>query len=267
MIEYEISDGRLNFPSSVVTNIPKNNVVHAKVSPAGDGTKSAILFHHWNARSRQSLLANFLGKYGITVVEVDMPYHFNRCRPDATYADHMLGPNLGRTLQSMKQAVLDGRGIVDVLTREGFVDISVIGMSLGSWAAGLVAAHDQKVKRASLFLTGDSLAEMVWTGRATRHIRQSLEGMVPLSELERIWSPLNLDNFVNELSRNDLKIQMIIAKRDKVVLPCLSERLAVRLAEARANLSVHRLNCGHYSLTLPPYILSAGWRLKNFLAE
>src|SRR5690606_35300632 len=137
----------------------------AKVTRYGPSERALIIFHHWNASSRQRVLAGWFARLGITVVEVSMPYHFERSRPGAAHADYMLSANLGRTLQSVRQAVVDGRSVVRWLSGSGYREISVLGMSLGSWVAGLVAAHDPAVSRASLFLTADSLADMVWTGR------------------------------------------------------------------------------------------------------
>jgi hypothetical protein len=39
-----------------------------------------------------------------------------------------------------------------------------------------------------------------------------------------------------------------------------------RLKAAGAKPNILELNCGHYSLALPPYILLAGLSLKRFLS-
>jgi hypothetical protein len=57
-----------------------------------------------------------------------------------------------------------------------------------------------------------------------------------------------------------------LAKRDKVVLPELSIALLESLNNAGVNPDVQQLNCGHYSLAIPPYILVAGINLKRFLS-
>ena len=152
------------------------------------------------------------------------------------------------------------------LKGEGYRKIAVLGMSLGSWIAGLIAAHDLAVSKASLFLTAGSLADMVWTGRATRSIRDSLEPEIELTDLRRAWGPLNLENYARSLARPDLDLHVVLAKRDKVVLPELSERFMQRLKDAGARPNILELNCGHYSLAIPPYILFAGLSLKRFLS-
>ncbi|UVC19334.1 RcgR family putative quorum lactone hydrolase [Mesorhizobium onobrychidis] len=262
---FERLDGWLKFPSDISTDIEQNNVVSAKITESGSFDQAMVIFHHWNASARNRQIANFFSQRGITVVEIAMPYHFERSRPGSVHADYMLSPNLGRTIQSVRQAVLDGRKLIRWLKSEGYREISVLGMSLGSWVAAIVAAHDLAVSKASLFLTAGSLADMVWTGRATRSIRDSLEPEIELTDLRRAWGPLNLENYAHSLARPDLDLQVVLAKRDKVVLPELSERFMQRLKDAGARPNILELNCGHYSLAMPPYILLAGLSVKRLL--
>lgn len=255
----------LRFPSELPTDVEENNIVWARITDSESSARVLVIFHHWNASSRNRQIASFFSKRGITVVEIAMPYHFERSRPGSSHADYMLSANLGRTIQSVRQAVLDGRKLIRWLKREGYRDISILGMSLGSWVAGLVAAHDSSVSKASLFLTAGSLADMVWTGRATRAIRDSLEPGIDLTDLRRAWEPLSLENYAHSLARPDLVLHVVLAKRDKVVLPVLSANFIQKLKEAGARPNILELNCGHYSLAMPPYILLAGLSLKRLL--
>ena len=263
---FQRQDGRLKFPSGMSSDVEENNVVWAKITESGYFDQALVIFHHWNASARNRQIASFFSKRGITVVEIAMPYHFERSRPGAVHADYMLSPNLGRTIQSVRQAVWDGRKLIGWLKAEGYREISVLGMSLGSWVAGLIAAHEAAVSKASLFLSAGSLADMVWTGRATRTIRESLEPDIKLTELRRAWAPLNLENYAQNLARPDLSLHVVLAKRDKVVLPELSQRFMQRLNDPGAQPNILELNCGHYSLGMPPYILLAGLSLKRFLS-
>lgn len=263
---FERQDGWLKFPSDISTDVEENNVVLAKITESGSFNEAMVIFHQWNASARNRQIANFFSQRGITVVEIAMPYHFERSRPGSVYADYMLSANLGRTIQSVRQAVWDGRKLIRWLKSQGYREISVLGMSLGSWVAGLIAAHDLAVSKASLFLTAGSLADMVWTGRATRSIRDSLEPMIGLTDLRRVWGPHNMENYAHRLARPDLDLHLVLAKRDKVVLPELSDRFMQRLKDAGAKPNILRLNCGHYSLARPPYILLAGLSLKRFLS-
>jgi hypothetical protein len=138
-------------------------------------------------------------------------------------------------------------------------------MSLGSWVAGLVAAHEPSVRKASLFLTAGSFADFVWSGRATQKIRKSLELEIDLPNLRKAWGPINLENYVDRLARPNLDLHVVLAKRDSVVQPELSKQFIKMLKEAGAKPDILELNCGHYSLALPPHILFAGLGLKRLL--
>lgn len=257
----------LKFPSDITTDVEENNTVWAKITESGSRDHALVVFHHWNARARNSQLARFLSRRGITVVEIAMPYHFERTRPSSTHADYMLSASLGRTIQSIRQAVLDGRKLIRWLKSERYKQISVLGMSLGSWVAGLIAAHEPTVSKASLFLTAGSLADMVWTGRATRSIRDSFEPTIKLPDLRRAWGPLDMENYANRLARSGLDLHVVLAMRDKVILPELSASFMRKLAGAGARPTVLQLNCGHYTLAMPPYILIAGLSLKRFVSR
>jgi len=264
-LTYDRRNGWIKFQSPLSTGTDENNIVHAKVTESRSSDHALIIFHHWNATSRSGQMARFFSGRGFTVVQIAMPYHLERSRPAASHADYMLSPNLGRTIQSMRQAVLDGRKLIRILRREGYGQISVLGMSLGSWVAGLVAAHDPAVKKAALLLTAGSLADMVWTGRATQHLRASLEHEIDLPQLRHAWRPLDLETYADKLARTDLDIQIVLAKRDTVVLHKISHRLVTKLKAAGAQPCVLELNCGHYSLSLPPQILRAGFSVSRLL--
>lgn len=261
----DMQKGWISFPSGIISDIDENNRVWAKVTEANPSRKALIVFRHWNAKKRNRIISKFLSQRGITVVEIAMPYHMERQRPGSTHADYMLSPNLGRTIQSVRQAVWDGQRLIHCLKKSGYDDISVLGISLGSWVAGLIAAHNPAVSNASLFLSAGSLADMVWTGRATRSIRESLERNITLVDFRKAWAPLNLESYARGLTRADLDLQLVLAMRDKVVLPELSAKFVNSLKQAGGSPDVLELNCGHYSLALPPYSMRAGLWLNRLL--
>ena len=264
-LSIEARNGWIRFPSDILTETDTNNTVFARITKGRSFDQALVVFHHWNARSRNDLLAKSFALEGITVVEIALPYHLERKRPGSSHADYMLSANLGKTIRSVRQGVLDGRKLIRWLRVEGYKEISVLGISLGSWVAGLIAAHDTTVRKAALFLTAGSLADMVWTGRATQSIRASLAPTIELPALNRAWGPVNLENYTDRLARPDLDILVVLALRDKVVLPELSKRFVDRLNDAGAKLDLLEANCGHYSLSIPPYAILSGLRLRALL--
>ena len=84
---FELRDGWLKFPSDVATDVAENNIVRAKITESGKRDQALVIFHHWNATTRNRQIAGFLSRLGITIIEIAMPYHFERSRPGSLYAD------------------------------------------------------------------------------------------------------------------------------------------------------------------------------------
>lgn len=100
--DFEVKDSWVRFRSDISTDVAENNVVWAKITKSGSRDKVLVIFHHWNARTRNAQIAGFLSRRGITVVEIAMPYHFERSRPGSLHADYMLSANLGRTIEAVR---------------------------------------------------------------------------------------------------------------------------------------------------------------------
>lgn len=81
--------------------------------------------------------------------------------------------------------------------------------------------------------------------RYTNYPEQRLEPEIELADLRSAWGPLNLENYVHRLARPDLDVQMVLARRDTVVMPELSESLLRSLKNAGGR-SHRRQNAGEF---------------------
>lgn len=257
-------DDFITFDSELSTDIPLNNKVWVRLNSVGSTKKVVILIHHWNATHRSQGMVKLFQRMGYSTAEFTMPYHFQRARPNSLYADYMLSPSVGRTLQSMRQSVLDAQQLVGILKQMGFEEFGVMGASLGSWVAGTLAAFNKEITKASLLLPGGSLAEMIWTGRATRSIKAVLSDNITLDQLRQAWVPFDLSHQARSLARPELEIQIIFAKRDKVVVPALTSQLIGTISETKTIRSIVPVNCGHYSLARAPFSLWTAFHLSRF---
>lgn len=257
----------LRFSSDFTTELDDNNWVWVKATRSRKSKRALVLFHHWGADKRYKELAAILSFFGFSVFEVTLPYHFERNANDYSITNRFVSPNLGLTIRSMRQGVQDGRKVISWLAHEGYEEISVLGISLGSWVAALVAAHEPLVTRAAFFLGAGNAADVVWDGAATRKIRSKLETHMGRSELRAAWEAINLENYSSKLARNGLDVHFVVAKRDLIVPPSLSERYISKLAFEGAVPSVMRLNCGHSSFSLLPYSLLGAFGLVRFLKK
>lgn len=76
-----------------------------------------------------------------------------------------------------------------------------------------------------------------------------------------------MENYALNLARPGLDLHVVLAKRDRVVLPELSQTFMRGLKDAGAQPNILELDCGHYSLAMLPFILLAGLSLKRFMSR
>ena len=165
----------LRFTSPVRTPYPENNLVNARWFPAR-GRRAVVLLPHWNSDAiAYTGLCRVLNLLGIAVLRLSMPYHDIRMPADTHRADYAVSANIGRTLDACRQAVIDVRCCFDWLEQQGYNRLGILGTSLGSCYSFLAAAHDPRIRVAAFNHAATYVADVVWHGQSTRHIRQGLE--------------------------------------------------------------------------------------------
>jgi pimeloyl-ACP methyl ester carboxylesterase len=264
--EFSLDGDILRFRSAIATETESNNIVYARVYEAKKRRGAVIILPHWNsALWGYQTFSRHLMRLGLTAVELTLPYHGCRNKAGGIFSDYFLSANVGRTIRSVRQGVLDAKGVLDWLNLRGYQKFGLIGLSLGSCVAGLVAAHDDRVRASALLLTAGDFSEVVWTGRATRHIRAALAAGLTLDQLQRVWSIVSTGTFTRELSRAGHRSLIISGSRDRVVLPRLTARFVEQLRSHEGDYLWRILPCGHYSLGMLPFnIISFAMLLRFF---
>ena len=161
----------LRFTSPVKTPYPENNLANARWFPAR-GRRAVVLLPHWNSDAlAYNSLCRVLNYLGIAVLRLSKPYHDVR-RPAGIYrADYAVSANIGRSLDASRQGVIDVRCCLDWLEQQGYSHFGIMGTSLGSCYAFLAAAHDCRISVAAFNHASTYVADVVWQGQSTRHIR------------------------------------------------------------------------------------------------
>ena len=259
-------DGWLTFPSLIQTEDAANNTASARILEVGNRKAAVILVPHWNSRlEAMGGFASVLNRVGFSTAILTLPYHHHRSRSESTIADYFVSANLGRTIRSVRQAVSDLRGVINWFERGGYDEFYVIGASLGTCIAGLAGAVDRRVRASVLLLTAGSFADVVWTGRATRHIRTALQSGITLEQLREAWSIISLDSFIDQFRKHKHQILVVSATRDQVILPIWSKDFLDKLGDGGVSFQHSAYSCGHYSLAIPPFSVFAGFRAWRFL--
>jgi dienelactone hydrolase len=254
----------LRFTSPVRTPYPENNLANARWFPSR-GRRAVVLLPHWNADAlAYTSLCKMLNLLGISVLRLSKPYHDVR-RPAGVYrADYAVSANIGRSLDASRQGVIDVRCCLDWLEQQGYTRLGVAGTSLGSCYAFLAAAHDARIRVAAFNHASTYVADVVWHGQSTRHIRQGLETQIDLERLRGLWSAVSPMSYFAQYARWPRKSLIIYAKYDLTFLPEFSEQVVAEFARHRLDHKVVVLPCGHYTTGETPFKYMDGWQLASF---
>jgi dienelactone hydrolase len=255
----------LRFTSPVRTPYPENNLVNARWFPARD-RKAVVLLPHWNSDAiAYTSLCRMLNFLGIAVLRLSMPYHDIRMPAEIRRADYAVSANIGRTLDAVRQGVLDIRSCFDWLQSQGYKQLGIVGTSLGSCYAFLAAAHDPRIRVAAFNHASTYFADVVWHGQSTRHIRQGLESQLDADRLRQLWSAISPMSYFRQFARWPKKSLIIYAKYDMTFLPEFSRQTVAEFASHGIDHKVVVLPCGHYTTGETPYKYIDGWHLASFL--
>ena len=204
----------LRFTSPVATPFPENNLVNARWFPAR-GRRAVVLLPHWNADAiSYNALCGALNWMGIAVLRLSMPYHDIRRPAEIDRADYAVSANIGRTLDSVRQGVIDVRCCLDWLESQGYNRLGIVGTSLGSCYAFIATAHDPRIQVAAFNHASTYFADVVWHGQSTRHIREGLETAIDLENLRNVWRAVSPMVYFDKFSRWPRRSLIIYAKYD-----------------------------------------------------
>ena len=257
----------LRFTSPVRTPYPENNLANARWFPA-EGNSAVVLLPHWNSDAlNYNALCRILNRLGISVLRLSMPYHDIRRPAEIRRADYAVSANIGRTMDACRQAVLDIRCCLDWLQQQGYERLGITGTSLGSCYAFLAAAHDPRIEVAAFNHASTYVADVVWHGQSTRHIRQALESQIDIDRLRALWLAVSPMSYFKQFARWKRKSLIVYAKYDLTFLPEFSRQVVGEFERHGLDHKVVVLPCGHYSMGERPYRYLDGWHLASFLGK
>src|SRR5258708_5190683 len=162
----------LRFTAPVKTPYPENNLANARWFPA-NGRRAIVLLPHWNADALAYVsLCKVLNMLGISVLRLSMPYHDIRMPAEISRADYAVSANIGRTLDAVRQGVVDVRCCLDWLEQRGYSKLGVLGTRLGSCYAFIAAAHDPRIRVAGFNPAPSYVADVGGDGECERRVRE-----------------------------------------------------------------------------------------------
>jgi len=135
--DWQLTDDVLTWTSVMKTPSPENNIARARLFPARRERKrkpraAVLVLPQWNAQPDSHVEAcRIFNGLGMTALRLTVPYHEERRPPELERAEHLVRSNIGRTNQSIRQAVLDKRAAVRLLQCQGFERLGLFGSSIG----------------------------------------------------------------------------------------------------------------------------------------
>ncbi len=243
-----------------------NNTVHARYYPAESTGRAVLVLPQWNAdaRSHRSL-CRMLNFFGLSALRLSLPYHDFRMPEGLKRADYMLSPNLGRTLQAVRQAVIDSRAALDWLELQGYRRLAILGTSLGSCVALITLAHDARLGVSVQNHISPYFADVVWNGLSTRCVRSGLEGNITLDDLRDIWMPISPRAYTAKLAGTGKKSLLVYALYDFSFPPALSQAVLRDYRKLGLPHSAFAMPCGHYTSGVFPFNIVLGYVMGRYL--
>jgi hypothetical protein len=264
--DWQLNGRHLTFTSPVKTIYPKNNTVHAKYFPADSQGRVVLVLPQWNSDEQGHLsLCRMLNFFGLSALRLSLPYHDLRMPEGLERADYLLSPNLGRTLQSVRQAVIDSRAALDWLESKGYTKFAILGTSIGSCVAQITLAHDSRLRLSVQNHISPYFADVVWEGISTRYVRMGLGTNISLEDLRAIWMPISPKAYVKKLAGTDKKSLLIHALYDFSFPPCLSQEILRDYRDLRLPHSTLALHCGHYTSGVFPFNIILGFSMCRYI--
>jgi dienelactone hydrolase len=236
----------LQYPSAFTSPHPENNTVHAEYyRPPGKGPFPGVIVLDITGgdQSLSRLIATQLAQNQIAGLFVQMAYYGPRRPPGSKL--RLMSPDIGHTLQAVRQTVLDLRRAAAWLESRSEIDakrLGILGTSLGSFMSALAGEMEPRLGRVVVLLGGGGLVDAYYDhpqGAALRKVFEALGGNKKI--LADLIAPA--DPLTCAANLRDRQLLIIAGKRDEIVPPSA----AVALWKASGEQKIIWYDCGHYT--------------------
>ncbi|HTS13487.1 MAG TPA: hypothetical protein VMH00_15325 [Candidatus Limnocylindrales bacterium] len=266
--DYSLDENVLTFTSQIQSPWAANNRVHGQFFRAKSSGPAVVVLAQWNARwEEQQDMCRWLNRLGITAVKMSLPYHDRRAIPDHPRGDHLVGPNVGLTLQANRQAVLDVRRTLIWLAQQGYDRLGIVGTSVGSSIAFVTMCHEPLLRAGAFLHVATYFGEVVSNGLTTMNVWEPLQTKVSHDELRRFWAPISPFPYVPRLRGAGKRILAISGRYDPTFWPEFTNAFLQEVQRDGLRIETLSLPCGHYSLGVAPFKYAVGYRFGTFLFQ
>lgn len=159
----------------------------------------------------------------------------------------ILSANVHLTEQYFKDIQAEiKKDIKEIKQKHNFLEVDIIGMSLGCVNTLMVANKNPDINKLFLIVPGDSLSESLWRGVGTKKLKNQIKKHhINLEELEKDWKDLEPKNNIDGLF--DKEIEVYISGADTVIPYNNGHRLVKDMQNIGLNPTVFKnKRLGHY---------------------
>jgi len=273
-MQAEIEEGKahkakfLRFTSPVRTRYPENDLVNARWYPArGHKRQAIIVMPQWNADAlSHNVLCEMSNGFGVSALRLSKPYHDIRRPAEIVRSDYAVSANIGRTISSCRQAVVDIRACVDWLETQGYEQIGILGTSLGSCYAFIAAAHDARLRVCAFNHASMRVGDVVWEGQSTRHVRAAFEREgLRQEDVRAAMLGISPASYMEMFAARRTRTLVVHALYDLTFPQQYTQEILGEFRRLKVDCTERVLPCGHYTTGEFPYKYLDGWYLGSFV--
>ena len=257
--DFTLSGSHLQFTSPIRSLYRENDRVYAQYFRCNRASGRAVLvLPHWNAApGSYTNFCRLLNLHRFSALLLTLPYHGNRKPRECVGAEYAVSPNIGRTIASARQGIIDTLCGVDWLAKKGYDEFGIVGTSLGFGHAFVASALDQRLKVNVFNHCCSTVSDAIWAGMPS--LRANLESYISQQELRECWSVINPITYFDQLARFPKKSLIIRGRYDTMFAPDYFAEAIQPFRSMGLDHQIIELACGHRTIgDLPFALLSAG---------
>ena len=168
----------LQWRSPVQTAFPENQTARARIFLSAQGFRApTVIFLHALMSAHDvgyCRIAARLNRRGWNAVLMHLPYHYSRVPRGHFNGALALTSNLPQNAETMRQAVMEVRQLMEYLRENGCPDFGMIGTSYGGWVGALVSFLEKEFRFVTLLQPIADIEHAIWESPASSMIRKAL---------------------------------------------------------------------------------------------
>jgi pimeloyl-ACP methyl ester carboxylesterase len=236
--ELTIVDGRLSWCSPVHSGFAENDIARARVFISNRGWSAPTVFFLHALMSASDFgyrrIAGRFNRNGWNAVLMHLPFHYTRVPAGYVNGALALTSELVRNAETIRQAVMETRQLLDLFRTRGADRFGLIATSYGGWIGSILLTLEDDFQFAALLQPIVDIEDAIWNSPAASTIRSRLREHLIEPGVSRQHAHLSCPFHQKPLLDPD-RIQVAAGEFDQIVplktLQCFAESWSVRNLE------------------------------------